>query len=53
MRFDPDLPGQSPYMETFGEGRQSVHYGDWVIRDSFGRYSVLPDAEFKERFTPA
>ena len=52
MRFDPDLPGQSPSMETFGKGQQAVRNGDWIIHYSFGRYSVLPDDDFRERFLP-
>lgn len=52
MRFDPDGPDQNPYLETYGEGRQVVRNGDWIVRDSFGRYSVLPDSAFMERFCP-
>jgi hypothetical protein len=50
MRFDPTHPDQCPYLETSGGDRQSVRDGDWIVRDSYGRYSVSPASEFEERF---
>ncbi|MDP6822696.1 MAG: hypothetical protein QF554_05330 [Dehalococcoidia bacterium] len=53
MRFDPDRPDQSPYLDTSGGGRQVVRDGDWIVRDTYGRYSVSLASEFEERFQSA
>lgn len=33
-------------------GRQIVRHFDPIVRDSYGRYSVLPHSAFMERFSP-
>lgn len=53
MRYDHDRSDGGPYMVTLGGGRQPVRDGDWIVRDSYGRYSVMRDGEFRERFEPA
>ena len=50
MRYDHDSPDSSPYLVTYGGGRQPVRDGDWIVRDSCGRYSVMRDREFRDRF---
>ncbi|MDA1256364.1 MAG: hypothetical protein O3C10_00750 [Chloroflexi bacterium] len=52
MRYDHARPGDGPYLVTFGGGRQPVRNGDWIVRDSYGRYSVTREEEFAERFKP-
>ncbi|MCH7641677.1 MAG: hypothetical protein IIC30_00200 [Chloroflexi bacterium] len=50
MRYDHDSPDSGPYLVMYGGGRQPVRDGDWIVRDSYGRYSVMRDREFRDRF---
>ena len=49
MRYDHDNPDSGPYLVMYG-GRQPVRDGDWIVRDSYGRYSVVRNGEFRDRF---